>query len=117
MRTIKFRGKRLGTQEWVEGYYWHNIQDDRHNIVISVPVKCLVSEQMQENAQVDAETVGQFTGLADKNGKEIFEGDILLPLYNHIKPFDVRFNNGNFNCADYAIKSCEVIGNIHEIQI
>lgn len=53
--------------------------------------------------EVDKNTVGQFTGLTDKNGKKIFEGDILTPLDDEID-FIVEFNNGCFNGVSYAIK-------------
>lgn len=87
MREIKFRGKRLRDGKWVYGFF----RIDDYNLIIAIDGNFIVEYK------VNPETVGQFTGLHDKNGKEIFEGDIVEFLdtgeegYEYKEGYD--FNN------------------------
>ena len=71
LREIIFRGKRLDNGEWAEGYleYYYSNDGCRR-------LSCYISQWGRCMHRVNPATVGQFTGLLDKNGKRIFEGDI-----------------------------------------
>lgn len=146
MREILFRGKRLDNGDWVEGYLYEH----------EPPLVGIVSEKDEPEAskwfiartgfadwnmprpvelvKVDPSTVGQYTGLTDKNGKQIFEGDI---VQYHERQFDgkdvpvrdaVIYEEGGFSVRAYflnnwlwnsingntQLRDVEIIGNIHD---
>ena len=123
MRAIKFRGRRTSDRKWIYGdlkklepfgFFIHGYDGEF----------CL-------NFGVDTETVGQFTGLCDKNGKEIYEGDILRWDVNNVL-YVVTFESGMFYASikecnegmlggfslhrltEYDYGKCEIVGNIHD---
>jgi len=123
MREYKFRGKRLDTGEWVYGYYFIEERYIEDGIIWrDIPQ---IQQRYGDHFQyfdVDPATVGQYTGLHDKNGREIYEGDIVLCTM----PFEsfnavVEFADGCFEIRskkwrDYlkvyvANHAVEIIGN------
>ena len=129
MREILFRGKRIDNGEWVEGYFvnlW---------MMHYQKYQPIITDKNAVSYDVDLATIGQYTGLTDKNGKRIFEGDIidasdewlntsgpavhdspiiLVECYNNFCGFEPFVK---YDC-DYGVyifaENCEVLGNVHD---
>lgn len=124
MREILFKAKRLSDGAWVEGYlvkYPSAIQvGDCSPWYIQVPP--VDPDDTGGRYNVDPSTVCQYTGLKDKNGKRIFEGDnVYDPHENSIYTVEWNENNAIFQMAhDWRRRSvetayyCEIIGNIYD---
>ena len=117
MREIIFRGKRMDNGEWVYGHIYSQVDlPDTIEEEWYWYIKPIGSESWV-SYRVDPYTVGQYTGLMDKHGKRIFEGDILS--FRAGRTYVVRFEDGAFILEDsaipipFAIKS-EIIGNVHD---
>lgn len=138
-REILFKAKRKDNGEWVEGYYL-NVAKINHfictgKIKLYGAVKGIIAPEMYA---IDQDTLCQYTGLTDKNGKKIWENDIVL-LREEIQDYEwkamVKFGNPNWEynwgwklvpigeCdmnkdillwIDMEIATCEVVGNVFD---
>ncbi len=120
MREILFRGKRKDNGEWVEGFY---VFDECALIVENLSYSLIDNQKCQLVGvyPIIPETVGQYTGLCDKNGKKIFEGDVVRDKTNRVVYEIFYCNDSAMFIKESVLRSSlgnplhlEVIGNIHD---
>jgi uncharacterized phage protein (TIGR01671 family) len=134
MREILFRGKRKDNGEWVEGYLLKvkTLSPSSNKWV----ERTLILVNQDEFYEVLPDTVGQYTGLTDKNGKKIFEGDIILfedecpNNYEYHDCTEMRCGVIDFDCGEFYLTNRiavemtdlvydnkldgQIVGNIHD---
>lgn len=140
MRTIKFRGKNL-KGKWVYGslftgiapndkkLYYVILTDEKYDAEGYLPKDIALGFHADEVHIVTSDSIGQFTGLTDKNCKEIYEGDIVQSKLKRLRKYDeilqICFANSEYCGKDKYGSSTslslledyhtlEVIGNIHD---
>lgn len=124
MRQIKFRAQDIASNKWLYGDLRHHKDD-----------VCIFEQEGNKGVQVKRDTIGQYTGMHDKNGKEIYEGDIVFVRdWTSVYAIDYKgtvcFECGQwvvsykkYGCKmtprlffdDFSDRKTTIIGNIHEL--
>lgn len=111
-REILFRGKRIDNGEWVEGFYFCMVHEDGrhvHHFIMPIGTDLSLGTPIEKiQIEIDPETLCQYTGLTDKNGRKIWENDILRGHGNDKDLSKVVY--GEFGVRD--VETLEVIDGV-----
>ena len=127
MREILFKAKRKDGGKWIEGYYQkgYDLLGNEEHLIFHAD-----SYKVWEYAEIVPETICQFTGLCDKNGKKIWENDILMAHLDESYPEDTTYETVEWGVAgwvtheansvdrqyldEFDLEHFEVVGNIFD---
>lgn len=127
MREILFKAKRKDNGEWIEGYYLkrYDLLGNEEHLIFHAD-----SYTVWEYAEIDPETLCEFTGRCNKNGNRIWENDILMAHLDEFYPEDVTYETVEWGVAgwvtheansvdrqyldEFDVEHFEVVGNIFD---
>lgn len=127
MREILFKAKRIEDGEWIEGYYQkrHDFLGNEEHLIFYAD-----GHIVWDHTEIISDTICQYTGLTDKNGKRIWENDILMAHLDESYPEDVTYETVEWNVAGWVgretgstnrqyldkfdLEHFEVVGNIFD---